>query len=1192
MPRADSARNFLRGFGLIVNRLSALQSWKRMVGLCAVVLALAVSMFSQTAGRVNRVRQAANSGGMVTVKGMVHPLTKRATDLGAVNPEMQMESLTLNTSMGAAEQTDLDALLAAQQDPKSPQYHQWLTQEEFGARFGLTEADLNAVTGWLAAQGFTVKGVSKSRNAIYFGGKARQVESAFHTQLHQYKLNGETHFANATELQFPAGIAGVVLNVRGLNDFRLKPKVQRGVAPDYTVDTTNGIVNFLSPEDWATIYDVNLIYSQSCGAVACDGTGMYVGVVGQTYVYPADITNFRGAAGLGAAKVTYACIDPVTAHCTGTAAISTAGDLGEADLDIEWAGGIAKNATVVYVYAPYSDACSNANCTTAVVDPVTENYYGVFDALQRAVQDYTVVPLSGMVLPVISMSYSDCEESFVGQSSYVTWVTTLGQEASSQGQTIVVASGDTGAFGCDYDTYPARDGVSVSVPADSPYYTGVGGTTLSGDESNPTAYWSQTVGLVDSALQYIPETVWNDTSAEAALSASGGGVSLYGGVNSYFEQPSSSNSLWTWNGIAVPQPTPTGYTGTSGRFVPDVAFAASPNHDGYVICSTDNDSTKYGNDCASGFVTSGGTVGKTWDVIGGTSAATPSFAGMLTLMVQKYGAQGNINPKLYNLAESTTNYAKVFHAVTGGNNIVPCTYEATDTGCPTSGEFGYSAVTTFPYYSMTAGLGSIDGYQLYLALGSGTVLATTTTTVPTGLAGMNGTTTLTANVTSGTSGTITGTVTFMVGSTTIATPATISGGVATLSNVAVTAANGFTVGSDTITATYSGDSTFAASSGSGTITVSALPQATMNVSATPNVLAMGGSTTLTATMTPSAAMGGVTFKVGTMALGTATISSGVATLPVTVSQLNGFTTGTNTITATYNGSGTYSASISSITVSLPTYTVGSIAGNAIINAGSSGSWQIGLNSVGYAGTVSFTTSVTASSNGTAADVTASAAPITLTSGGSGTVTLTISPNASATKHAPVLPWKSGGAVIFCTVLLGAPFTYRRRRTLTVLVVAIGVVAAGFMVACGGGGGSSTSTPPATTISTTTGVTATPAMVKLNGTTALAATVTPSAATGNVVFSVGNTTLGTVALASGTATLSSASVSAGNGFSYGTTNTANTVTATYSGNSAYASSSGSTAVTVQGVRTYTITLTPTGSGTVTNPAPVVITVTVP
>ena len=278
----------------------------------------------------------------------------------------------------------------------------------------------------------------------------------------------------------------MLLNVRGLNNFRPKPQVRKRAMPDYTVDTTQGMMNFLTPGDWATIYNVTPIYTTLRRTTR---HGAHVGVVGQTYAPLSDITNFRNASGLSAAKVNYACIDPTTANCTGTYATApaSAGDLDEADLDIEWAGGIAKNATVDFVYAPYSDACSNSACTLAVNDPVTGNGYSVFDALQHAVQYYKI-PGTTAVLPVISMSYSDCEESFVGDPGYVTWVTDIGSQANSQGQTIVVASGDTGAFGCDFEDYPAQYGVSVSVPADSPNYTGVGGTTLSGDESSPSTY--------------------------------------------------------------------------------------------------------------------------------------------------------------------------------------------------------------------------------------------------------------------------------------------------------------------------------------------------------------------------------------------------------------------------------------------------------------------------------------------------------------------------------------------------------------------------------------------------------------------------------------------------------------------------------------------------------------------------------
>ncbi len=948
--------------------------WKRWSAVCAVVLAMAATLFSQTLNsqkiqRPNRITQEVSSGAVVPVPGTVHPLTRRATDLGQVSSAMEMGSLTLNIALSAAQQAELDALLAAQQDPKSPQYHQWLTQEEYGARFGLTDADLNAVTQWLTLQGFTVKGVAQSRNAIYFGGKAWQVESAFHTQLHQYKLNDEMHFANATEIRVPAALGSVLLNVRGLNNFRLKPQVQKRPVPRYTIDTGNGLENFLTPADWATTYDVKAIYD-----AGYTGAGTYVGVVGQTYAPPSDITNFRSASGLSAASLPglnscpasnsaslcYVCIDSTVANCTGASAISTAGDLGEADLDIEWAGGIAKNATVVYVYAPYSDVYK-------VVDPVTNQYctqtsnppaceansrYNVFDALQRAVQDYTV-PATGKVLPVISMSYTDCEYYFSGNTSYQNWVTQIGQQANLQGQTIVVASGDAGAAGCDGQAQAsASGGLYAPVPADSPYYTGVGGTTLSGDESNASLYWNGMLNP-DSALQYIPETVWNDTAAVGALAASGSGVSRYYG------QPA-------W------QPKPTNYTGAPGRFVPDVSFAASAYHDGYLACSSEDNSQADGTMCANNTFFS--SLDQAFYSYGGTSAAAPSFAGMLTLLAQAQGkGLGNINGNmdgsnnpltLYSLATNPTTYARIFHDIgtSGGNNIVPCSWLG---NVSTEGDCLYQAIAPLPFtvagdyagysattgYDLATGLGSIDGYQLYLALG-GTALSPSTTAItvsPTTV--MQGATVTISSTVSGSGATPTGNVTFSVGSNTLGT-VPLTNGTASLTAAASTA-GGFSTGLDTIKASYGGSTTYSASSGTASLTVTAV---SYTISPSPSAVSMADG------------------------------SSSVVTLAITPTN--------------YTGAVTLTASSSSANIS------------AILSSSS-----------------------------------VSLAP------GAQSPTLTISASSSAANHSPVLPWRSGGAVVFA-VLLGAPFTLRRRRALMILLTALTISAAGVMMSCGGSSSSS------------------------------------------------------------------------------------------------------------------------------------------
>jgi subtilase family serine protease len=692
---------------------------KQWVKTCMVVLAMAATLTAQTA-RPNRIAQGASAGGMVTVKGTVHPLAKQATDLGAVNSQIKLDQITLNSNLSAAQQKDLDTLLAAQQNPKSSLYHHWLTQEQYGARFGLTDADLKAVTSWLTSQGFAVTGVSKSRNSIHFSGQVWQVESAFHTQMHRMELNGQEHIANTSDIQLPAAMASVFMNIRGLDNFRPKPRVQKRQEPAYSVSDGTTTYNFLSPADWATIYNVTPIYSQSCSGSACDGTGMHVGIVGQTSIYASDVAHFRTAAGLST-SITYlntVCIDPTASHCTSASSYSTTGDLGEADLDIEWAGGIAKNATVDYIYAPYEDVCSNSACTTSVADPKTTfGFYSAFDALEYAVKDYTA---GGKVLPVVSMSYGDCELSYtqypdVGTGTYLNWVTSIGQQANSQGQTLVTSSGDSGPFTCEGTNYPALSGVYVDIPADSPNFTGVGGTRLSGDESNPATYWNESSTAAGTALGYISETVWNDTAENVSggnpgISASGGGISTF------FSQPSWQSGLVSGQ--------------TTHRLVPDLSFAASANHDGYLICSTQDNTTTYGPDCAKGFLS--GPVGGNYyfggNIYGGTSASSPSFAGMLTLLVEKYGNLGNVNPILYPLA-SSGNYGNIFHAVSG-NNITPCTVQSSDPGCPSSSSFGYTAPGSFPYYSMAAGLGSIDGFNLFSALNSSGTLPTSYVLTP------------------------------------------------------------------------------------------------------------------------------------------------------------------------------------------------------------------------------------------------------------------------------------------------------------------------------------------------------------------------------------------------------------------------------------------------------------------------------
>jgi len=194
--------------------------------------------------------------------GNVHPLARAEFDAGPVAPDHRLERMLLVLQPDAAQQRALEALLAAQQDPQSPQYHRWLTPETFGKMFGVSERDLQQVTAWLLGHGFEVEPAPSSRRQLLFSGTAAQVEAAFHTQIHVYRVNGETHYANSTDPEIPAALAAVVQGVASLNDFhsvamhqgpldtKLRPLSRP--APEYS----SGGTNYMAPADFATIYDV------------------------------------------------------------------------------------------------------------------------------------------------------------------------------------------------------------------------------------------------------------------------------------------------------------------------------------------------------------------------------------------------------------------------------------------------------------------------------------------------------------------------------------------------------------------------------------------------------------------------------------------------------------------------------------------------------------------------------------------------------------------------------------------------------------------------------------------------------------------------------------------------------------------------------------------------------------------------
>jgi subtilase family serine protease len=699
----------------------------------------------------DRITGALASGETVKLTGNVHHKALPQYDQGPVDPAMRLGTITLLTLPTPSQQKALAQLLAQQQDPKSPNYHKWLTPQQYADRFGLSQNDVQQMAGWLRSQGFSMVEVAHGRNWISFNGTAAQVQNAFRTEIHRYDVNGELHYANATAPSIPRAMSGVVTGIRGLHDFKPRARnIRRNslVRPDYYSSTF--VSQFLAPGDIATIYDITALSG-------IDGSGQKLAVMGQTDIYLSDITDFRTGFGLSAINCTVsgsglitACSDPHFQYVLdGTDPGPSAGDVSEADLDVEWSGATAPGAQIIYV-----------NST----DTFTSYYYAIDsqDTLGET---------------VISLSYGLCE--FEDN----TILTASGQPAAdeielmkgnSEGITFVNANGDDGAAGCDPDPpytsgnpadpngASATGGLAVGYPASSPEVTGVGGTAISLADLSSSAYWGTANGTNGgTATSYIPEGAWND-DAEFVLfcqqnpgdfCTQGGSTKVSGwvpitnaqdvqidfaigsgadGISSSAGGPSNcavQNAGFTACVSGFPQPswqTVTISGQAAARFTPDVSLLATPNFPGYIFCTqlSELGDSGTGSSCAPG-----GSAGITnafnltnISIIGGTSVSTPIFAGIVTLLNQELGSGGlgNINPMLYSLAATPSNGA--FHSVTSSNNLVYCTpntpsVQPVDLQCPSTGVLGFQASNfdTTTGYNLVTGLGSVDVDKLATA---------------------------------------------------------------------------------------------------------------------------------------------------------------------------------------------------------------------------------------------------------------------------------------------------------------------------------------------------------------------------------------------------------------------------------------------------------------------------------------------
>ncbi|MBV9300580.1 MAG: VCBS repeat-containing protein [Acidobacteriaceae bacterium] len=604
-----------------------------------------------------RITQEIDNSRLITLSHNVHPLARPEFDRGPAPANLPYERMLLVLKRSPDQESALEQLLASQQDPASPQYHKWLTPADFGRRFGPASRDIQVITTWLESQGFQVNHVARGRATVEFSGTASQVETAFHTPIHKFVVDGEEHWANVKDPQIPAALAPVVAGVASLHNFRKKPLFHlapQRVTGTYSAGSQTSAFNFadgshgLAPADYAVIYNINALYQ-----AGINGTGATIAIVAKSNINAKDVAEFRSIFSLAN--------NPPQIIVNGPDPGILKNDETEATLDTSWSGAVAPNATVKLVV---SKDTNTSDGTDLSVEYIIDNN----------------------LADVMSESYGDCEAHY--GSGDATYLSNRAQQAAAQGITYLVSTGDSGSAGCD-DPNTEKTAVgpfSVNILASTPYTIAVGGTMFD-EHGNNAAYWNPNPPGYESALSYIPEDVWNEACASSQPGCKDPGIWAGGGGSStFFSKPS-------W------QAGVTGIPNDGARDLPDVSLSAA-SHDPYVLCDQSS--------CNSSSPSFYG--------ISGTSASAPSFAGIIALVNQKTGKrQGQADPVLYTLAasenlsscnaSSTTLPASncVFNDVTVGNNAVP-------------GEQGYGTSSAkYPSttgYDLASGLGSVNVQNL------------------------------------------------------------------------------------------------------------------------------------------------------------------------------------------------------------------------------------------------------------------------------------------------------------------------------------------------------------------------------------------------------------------------------------------------------------------------------------------------
>ena len=666
---------------------------------------------------------------LVTLVGNTRPEANGQNDRGRVADNFVLDHMLLQLKRAPELEREFEQHIDSLSDKSSPNYHHWLTAEEQGQRFGLAQSDLDTITGWLRAHGFTVGYVYPNRTVIDFSGTAGQIAEALHTEIHYLDVEGELHFANMIDPRIPEALAPALVGVVSMHDFKPHPMYEpRG---NYTFSGCGGNCYSLVPADIQTIYNISPLYG-----TGVTGKGQTVVVVEDSNSYGSDWSNYQSKFGLTAYGGTLTTKHPNDAgNCTNP---GTNGDDIEADLDVEMVTAVAPAATV--------ELASCADTAT----------FGGLIAIQNLVS-------KGSPPAVISMSYGECEV-YNGAASNAAFSSAF-QSAAAAGVSVFVSAGDNGAttcarnFGMKGGQY-ALSGIGITGWGESIYNVSVGGTDFE-DVYNYfesgglplSTYWSASNGATyGSALGYIPEIPWDDSCASYLIYQFAGFAAPYGSSgycnNSQFAPPVTTvaggggpSGCATGSGNAtylyVEDTSCAGYAkpswqkGTFGnpqdgvRDIPDVSLFAANGYWGHFITICASDPGSGGVPCTG--------APSTWYGVGGTSASSPMMAAIQALINENWGIRtGNPNPVYYEIAQgefgSTGNSscysinqpppsgqggvqpqgppACPFYDITQGDNDVDCEYDGSnfkaDCYLP-SGTYGALGTQQIGSLNLTAG---------------------------------------------------------------------------------------------------------------------------------------------------------------------------------------------------------------------------------------------------------------------------------------------------------------------------------------------------------------------------------------------------------------------------------------------------------------------------------------------------------